>query len=298
MLSIVIVSYNSRDLLDQCLASVETHCSEAEVVIVDNDSHDGSAAMVREKYPLTKLVSSTENLGVAGAYNLGIRETTRDFILLLKSHTVLEDDSLARCVIHMQENPRLGAISPRLIGVHDQPQAAVHAFPSWRTRVRRAFSDGQDTFEPRPGEEGWLSGTALLLRRHALVQIGGYLDPDYGMFWEDADASAKLLSAGWMIAEYQDARVRHCGEASGEEPDPVRRPELFAHYAWGEHCWFLKHRSNWESAVIWWLDVLYVLRKAICGTLRPSCRTELRRAQVLAQVLRHRLMGQPPQMPT
>ena len=297
MLSIVIVSYNTRDLLDECLASIARHCNDAEVIVVDNDSRDDSVEMVRQNYPSVKLIDARANLGFAGANNRGIQEATGDFVLLLNSDTILEDDSLQRCVAWMEKNPKLGAISPSLIGMDDNPQRAYHAFPSLKKRFTQAFVRNREIKLPEPDSSGWLAGTALMIRREALEQIGGGLDGDYWMYWEDADTSAHLLSLGWEVEEYTDAHIRHYGGASGGGPDAGRRSDLYAHYAWGEHRWFFKHRPLWESTSIWLLDFLDLFRRVLRGVRHADRRSELAHAKVLSRVLTWRLTGRRPPVP-
>ncbi len=297
MLSIVIVSYNTRDLLDQCLNSIGTHCSDAEVIVVDNASHDESPDMVRQNHPQVKLICSDENLGFAGANNRGIQDATGGFVLLLNSDTILEDDSLSRCVDWMHANPRLGALSPSLIGIDDHPQRAYHAFPSLKKRMVQAFVRDREVKLPEPDDSGWLAGTALMIRRQALEEIGGGLDGDYWMYWEDADTSAKLLALGWQVEEYTGARIRHYGGASGGGPDAGRRSDLYAHYAWGEHRWFFKHRPLWESTTIWLLDFVDLFRRVLRGLRHKDRRSELTHARVLSRVLTWRLIGRRPPVP-
>lgn len=296
MLSIVIVSYNTCDLLDACLASIRQWCPSAQVIVVDNDSRDNSVAMTREKYANVLLIESKDNLGFAGANNTGIRKATGDFVLLLNSDTVLEDDSLNRCVDWMLQNPKVGAISPSLVGMDGKPQRCFHSFPSLKDRWDEALcrpTEKQDAVV----EQGWLAGTALMMRREALQDIGGELDQRYWMYWEDADTSAKLLKAGWQVQEYCDASIRHYGGASGGGPDAGRRADLYAHYAWGEHRWFFKHRPLWESASIWFLDFVDLFRRTIRGVIRSGRRSELTHARVLASVLCFRLFGLRPPVP-
>ena len=300
MLSIIIVSYNTRDLLDQCLASIQTHCAGAEIVVVDNGSRDDSVAMVAEKYPDVILIDAKDNLGFAGANNRGIENATGDYVLLLNSDTVLRDDSLQRCVDYMEANPKIGAVSPSLVGVDGIPQRCFHSFPSLKDRLADAFSrtkrtvksDGEPTIE-----RGWLAGTALMIRREALEDIGGTLDSDYWMYWEDADTSAKILRAGWEVAEHGDACIVHYGGASGGGPDAARRADLYAHYAWGEHRWFTKHRPIWEAITVWFLDFVDLFRRIIRGLIRPNRRSELTHARVLARVLWYRIAGAKPPVP-
>lgn len=303
MISIIIVSFNTRELLKNCLESVRRHCPEAEVIVVDNASHDGSADLVRDGFPEVMLVPLSENRGFAGGNNDGLKFASGDLLLLLNSDTVLEDDSLQRCARWMDEHPDVGAISPRLIGVDGKPQQCMHRFPSLKKRLRRTFwmkpkpePDGQSA-SGRLAGPGWLAGTALMIRREALRQCGGGLDDHYFMYWEDADLSAKLLEAGWKLAEHPDAHVRHYGGASGGGPDAVRRSDLYAWYAWGEHRWFVRHRPIREAVGLWVLDSLDVFRKFIRGAIHPARRSEWIHSRTLAGVLLRRLFGQTPSSP-
>ena len=296
MLSIIIVSYNTRKLLDDCLVSISQYCPSAEIIVVDNNSKDGSVDMVRENHPQVKMIATADNLGFAGANNRGIDEATGDYIILLNSDTVLEDDSLDRCIQKMEEDPKLGAISPRLIGMDGKPQRAYHAFPSLSKRIKQAFSRDEIKLTD-PGSEGWLAGTALLIRREALNDIGGRLDGKYWMYWEDADTSAELLEQGWKVQEITDAHVRHYGGASGGGPDAGRRSDLYAHYAWGEHRWFFKHRPLWESALVWLLDFVDLFRRVLRGVRHKDRRSEIAHARVLANVLGYRITGRRPPIP-
>ncbi len=296
MISIIIVSYNTRDLLRQCLESLDRHCPEAEVIVVDNASRDDSAEMVRTGFPRVKLVPLSENRGFAGGNNEGLKQATGDLLLLLNSDTVLEDDSLQRCAAWMAEHQDVGALSPRLIGIDGKPQQCLHRFPNFGQRLRRAL-----WMQPKPesGEQTgstWLAGTALMIRREALKECGG-LDDTYFIYWEDADLSARLLEAGWKLAEYPDAHVRHYGGASGGGPDATRRPDLYAWYAWGEHRWFFRHRPAREALGLWMLDCVDVFRKFVRGAVHSTRRSEWLHSRTLAGVLWRRLLGRKPSLP-
>jgi len=297
MLSIIIVSYNTRDLLDQCLASLQEHCSKSEVIVVDNGSSDGSVEMVRSKHPQVELVDAKDNLGFAGANNRGIQKASGDYVLLLNSDTVVEDDSLLRCEDWLDDHPKVGALSPSLVGMDGTPQRAFHAFPSLKKRMLQAVNRRREIKVAEPKGEGWLAGTALMIRREALDQIGGELDHGYWMYWEDADTSAQLLSLGWEVREFPDAHILHYGGASGGGPDAARRSDLYAHYAWGEHRWFFKHRPIWESLTLWALDFVDIFRRVGRGLRHAHRRSELKHAQVLFKVLAYRLTGRRPPLP-
>ncbi len=296
MLSIIIVSYNTSKLLDDCLESITRHEPDAEVIVVDNGSDDDSVEMVRRSHPTVRLIDAGENLGFANANNRGIAASTGDFVILLNSDTVLEDDSLSRCVSRMNADRTLGALSPSLIDMQGKPQRAYHAFPSLAKRWKQAFTKHEVKL-PEPGSYGWLAGTALMIRRAALDDIGGKLDSHYWMYWEDADTSAELLEHGWRVEEYTGAHVRHYGGASGGGPDAIRRADLYAHYAWGEHRWFFKHRPIWESVFVWVLDFLDLFRRTLRGCIHADRRSELSHALVLVNVLGWRATGRRPPTP-
>ena len=298
MISILIVNYRTPELLAQCLRSLATHCPDAEVVVVDNASRDRSAAMVREAFPSVRLVVSETNMGFAGANNAGLPSCLGEFVVLLNSDTVVEDDSLDRCARWMMERPTIGAASPRLVGFDDLPQRALYRCPTLAETIRVAFRLPA-TPEPEVASDGcWLAGTALMIRREALEAIGGRLDSAFFMYWEDADFSARLGRAGWSVGTCPEAVVRHFGGASGGGSDASRRLDLYAWYAWGRHRWFAKHRPFWECAAVWLLDGIEVPRKALRSLLRPSRRYEWPQARALAGVLGRRLVGISPPRPS
>ena len=292
MISIVIVNYNTRDLLADCLKSLGEHCPDAEIVVVDNASRDGSVAMVRDAFPAVTLVESETNLGFAGANNLGLAECRGEFLLLLNSDTVLEDDSLTRCADWLREHPEVGALSPRLVGVDGRPQRCLYRFPSLKAKLLEAVRVGAPR-EPPEGD-GWLAGTALMIRREALEGLGGRLDDQFFMYWEDADLSMRLRKAGWGLAALPGPHVRHYGGASGGGPDAVRRSDLHAWFVYGRHRWFAKHRPAWEALAAWALDLAEVPRKIVRGTIRPGRRHERSQAFVQAAVLGRVMFGMNP----
>ncbi len=306
MLSILVVSYNTRELLRQCLASLRQFAPTAQVIVIDNGSWDGSVEMVRSDFPDIEVVALPENLGFAAANNVGLRLAHGDPILLLNSDTVVEDDSLDRCAAWMREHPRVGALSPRLIGVDGVPQQCLYPFPSLARLLRTAI--GQQS--PTPEEDvadGWLAGTALFLRREALGQIGGELDAGYFMYWEDADVCARLRERGWQRAVCSDAHVRHHGgSSSGAAAAPVRA-DLLAWDFFGRHHWFARHRPALECVGLWLLDAIDVPRILLRDSRHTQCvrnpKAESRkpkpgirnpRAMILLKVLWWRLIGRKP----
>lgn len=296
MLSVVIVSFNTRELLRACLKSLQTHEPNAEVIVVDNASHDGSAAMVRAEFPEVILVESPTNQGFAAANNRGLARVTRPYVVLLNSDTELTDDSLSRCVARLEADPKLGAVHPRLIGKDGLPQQCRHLAPEIRGLLRKTI--GRDSQTENQPATTWLAGTALVLRRSALADVGSQLDSGYFMYWEDADLSAQLQRAGWSLEVIDDAEITHLGGASGGGPDAARRADLYAWYCFGKHRWFWRNRPAWEASLLWLLDALDVPRKYLRGLRHPGRRpTEWAHAHVTARVLALRLLGLAPAIP-
>jgi N-acetylglucosaminyl-diphospho-decaprenol L-rhamnosyltransferase len=285
MLSIIVVSYNTRELLRQCLRSLSVHCPAAEVIVIDNASEDGSGKMVRREHPAAKLIALNKNVGFAAANNIGLQSARGEFILLLNSDTYVEDDSLQRCLTWMETHPGVGAASPRLIGFDGQNQPCARPFPSFRDKLRVALWLPAKGAHHAEEASGWLIGAALMLRREALHGLDGFLDTGYFMYWEDTDLSARLLRAGWKLAVFGQGHVRHRGRASSSGKDGNLRLDLYACFEQGKYRWLSRNRTRWECAGIWMLDAVEVFRKFFRGTLLQRRRAECRQARTLANVL-------------
>jgi GT2 family glycosyltransferase len=296
MLSVIIVNYNTRELLRQCLASLRRHAGAAQVIVVDNASRDGSVEMMRADFPHVEVVALPENRGFAAANNAGLRVAAGDPIVLLNSDTVVEDDSLDRCAAWMRAHPRVGALSPRLVGMDGEPQQCLYAFPTLAGMLRVALWRRAPQGEGDVAD-GWLAGTALFLRREALREVGGELDSGYFMYWEDADLSARLRECGWERVAYPGAHVRHFGGASAGAADAPMRADLLAWAVFGRHRWFARHRPAPEAVGLWLLDALDVPRSLLRGWRRRRVSAAGNNAKVLVKVLLWRLLGKVPPRP-
>ncbi len=295
--SLIIVNYNTRELLRLCLKSIAAHAPQSHVIVVDNGSRDDSVAMVRAEFPSVELVSLPQNIGFAPANNVGLERVQGEFAVLLNSDTELEDDGLVRCVCWMREHPELAAATPRLLGIDGQPQEPSYRFTSLAQELGVSLRQGRPKPQGDRDPKTWLAGTALVLRLSALEAIGGKLDANYFMYWEDADVSARLREAGWDLAVYPEAYVRHHGGASGGGSDTSRRPDLMAWYQYGRYRWFKRHRGAFETAGLWVMDWMNVARGLLKPLVRPSRRHEAAQARVMAACLIRALRGQRPPLP-
>ena len=233
-LSVVIVNWNVRELLRRCLLSLGESSSETplltEVVVVDCASSDGSAEMVRREFPWVRLIASEENLGYARGGNLGARQTTGRYLLLLNPDTEVVGDALATMVRYLDEHPAVGAVGPQLRYPDGTLQSSRRRFPTLATAfcestllhqwfpsnpvARRYYLDDHPADVPQPVD--WLVGAALMIRRETWQQVGP-LDEGFFMYFEELDWCRRCRAAGWEIHYLPTAQVIHHEGKSSEQ---------------------------------------------------------------------------------
>jgi len=236
-LSIVIVSWNVRDLLDRALRSVFAAGEETldlDVVVVDSASSDGTPQLVRERYPQVRLIASDENLGFARGNNVGIREATHGLILLLNADTLVQGDALATLVAHMATHAEVGVVGPRLLNADGTTQSSRRRYPTlpilffestWLQPLAPRRWLARFYVEDRPDDReqtvDWITGAAMLVRRQVIEDVGG-LDEGFFMYSEELDWCRRIGVAGWQIAYTPAAQIVHYGGKSSEQVAPAR----------------------------------------------------------------------------
>jgi len=230
-LTIVIVNWNARDLLADCLHAIARTMQASgaltiEVLVVDNASTDGSVALVQSQFPWVRLIVNAKNIGFAAANNQAICMASSRYILLLNSDTVVHPGALATLVHFMEGAPHAGACGARLLNGDGTLQPACHPMLTpgrefWRLIFldqlwpRATYRIGRwDTVTPRRVEV--IKGACLLLRRVALDRVG-LLDGGYFMYTEEVDLCYRLAQAGWELWYVPAAVVTHYGEGSSKQ---------------------------------------------------------------------------------
>ena len=258
MVSIVIVNWNTRELLRACLASIRRFLSPLapEVIVVDNSSSDESAEMVRAEFPDVNLINPGKNLGYAAGNNLGIAAAHGGFILTLNPDTEFIDDSLARAVEIMDRDPRAAALGAKQIGVDGSIQRSVRGFPSVLgilgdvTGLGKRYPGSKfDSYRlsgfdyERAQEAAQPMGTFLLFRRSALADVGdpaAPFDPRFPIFFNEVDLLCRLSRHGWHALYAPDVQIKHYG---GEGTKQVRKSMIWeSHRSLVRFLW--KHRSG------------------------------------------------------
>ena len=224
-LSIIVVNWNTRDLLANCLQSIydTVHDLTFEVIVVDNASTDGSADMVRERFPQVRLIENAENVGFAKANNQGIKRSSGRYIVLLNSDTVVRSKAIAHLTTFLDTHPDAGACGPLLLNPNDTLQPSCYPFLTagrefWRLifldRVIRIGSYPMNHWDTKsPHNVEVVSGACLALRREALNHVG-LLDERYFMYSEEMDLCYRLHQEGWRIYWVPQAHVMHYGGQS------------------------------------------------------------------------------------
>jgi GT2 family glycosyltransferase len=235
-LSIVIVSFNTRDLLRNCLTSVAAGGGnlEVETFVVDNASADGSPDMVEREFPSVRLICNDVNRGFAAANNLAIEQATGRYLLLLNSDTEVQHDALRTLVRFMDQHPNAGYCGPRLINPDGSHQPSARRFP---TVLSGAYSllglagrrpESKHTLDLHASHSdrgefrsGWLCGACVVVRAETARQVG-LLDEGFFLYFEETDWCKRMAGAGWEGWFVGSAEVMHLGGQSVDSNGPAQ----------------------------------------------------------------------------
>jgi hypothetical protein len=255
-LTTIIVSYNTKADLLNCLASLTAHpfSGSHEVIVVDNASADGSLDAVREAYPGVRAIEAGGNLGFAAANNIGIRAATGELCLLLNSDTLVPEGALDGLVAEIRRHPDVAAVGPRIIDGDGRAELSFGRMMSpWnefrqKTLVRLhdrrvGFVEARvERMTASPSFPEWVSGACLLVwRRDALA--AGLLDEGYFLYAEDVDFCAALRGLGKRIRFYPGAWITHLRGRSGRQrPRATER-----HYRRSQVRFYEKHHPRWAG---------------------------------------------------
>lgn len=280
-LSIIVVNWNTRDLLRNCVQSIyrTLDALEFEVLVVDNASSDGSADMIADEFPTVRLIRNTENAGFARANNQAIRTSRGWCALLLNSDAVLLEETATCMVDVLRQHPRVGIVGAQLLNPDRTFQGSYADFPSLTgelllatklaDRVRHA---GYPNYPPEQSQNDrtvdWVSGACLLARRDAIDDVG-LLDEEYFMYTEETDWCYRMRRAGWLVFYCAAAQVLHWGSQSSARV-PERRRSLVYRSKW---LFMRKHRGEAAAAMfrvaLWGASLLKLALWAM-RCLRPS----------------------------
>jgi GT2 family glycosyltransferase len=238
-IDVIIVSWNTKDMLRDCLESV-THSQEPvtkNIWVVDNASSDGSAAMVTELFPHVKLIQNEANSGFAVANNQVLRIANGRYHLLLNSDTIVPPNTLPALVAVMDANPDTAVCSPLLLNADGSPQWCWAKFPNarseWSGTLDRTqspypltdFSDSQKRTAMKPFPVDWVGGACFLVRADA--EKVGLLDESYFMYSEETDWCRRFQQAGYKTLLVPSVTVTHLGGGSSRAVPKTTRQRMY-----------------------------------------------------------------------
>ncbi len=255
-LSIIIVNWNTKDLLLQCLESIyqTTKRIEMEVFVVDNGSTDGSIAAAKERFLEVKFIQNEINLGFARANNQALSLSKGRYLLLLNPDTMVKKGAIGKLISFMDAHAEAGGAGAQLLNSDGSKQNSIANFPSLATELlnksllRRLFPSkypgkGQDY--PEPIDVDSVIGACMVIRRDAIEQVG-LLDEDYFLFLEETDWCYRMKRAGWKIYHLPEAEVCHF-QGKGVEIEKRRaRIEYFR----SRYHFFKKNRGSLQWSIL------------------------------------------------
>lgn len=235
-LTIVVVSWNVRELLRACLVSIDRGrgALSLQVIVVDNASTDGSAEMVAGEFPWVELIASAENVGFPAGNNLGLARARGRHVLLLNPDTEVIGDALPTLVAYLDAHPDVGVVGPQLRNADGSVQSSRRRFPTLATAffestwleglAPRGLLDRyyvRDQADDATSAVDWVVGAALMVRGEVVQQVGP-LDEGYFMYSEELDWCRRICDAGWRVVYLPAAQIVHHYGKSSEQAVTAR----------------------------------------------------------------------------
>ena len=234
-LSIVIVSWNTRALTLDCLASLEVALVDAgvamvaEVLVVDNASSDGTVAAIAARFPSVRVIASPRNLGFAAGCNAGVRAASGRHVLFLNSDARIDGQALGGCVDFLDHHADVGVVGPQLLDVAGRRRNSIHNAPTLTSELvpkallqflfRRRFPSRRWVGD-RPLDVEAVTGAAFFARATAIAEVGP-LPEDYFLFLEETDWCLRMRRAGWRVVHLPTFFAVHIAGASSKRRDPA-----------------------------------------------------------------------------
>lgn len=287
--SVVIVSFNTRDLLRKCIECLKREAGGVfhETIVVDNASCDGSADMIASQFPDVRLIRSETNLGFASANNRGFAIARGSYIVLLNSDAFLGPDALPLSVRHMEKNLTVGLGGGRLVGRDGFWQPAARMFPSPLNEFlmmsglaanypRSRLLGRADRTWADPSEAAavdWVPGAYSIVRKDILDQVG-YFDERFFLYYEEVDLCRRITAAGYEIWYWPDVVIVHLGGGSAKKVTEFKMSSSGSQLTlWrmrSELLYYRKHHGAlgaWSAMLLetWW-NRARALRNARSGT--------------------------------
>lgn len=274
-ISIIIVSWNAKKYLEECLDSIHHSLpNDTEIIVVDNASSDGSPEAVRVAFPGVHLIRNDDNYGFAKANNIGIQASTGEYLFFINSDVVVKAGCFEKMISYMDGHQYIGVLGPKIIGPNGAVQRSCMGFPSLWNSFSRALA--LDTIFPRMKLFGghlltyWthndirsvdvINGCFWMIRRKAL-QATGQLDDRFFIYGEDIDWCKRFNEKGWKIVFYPEAEAIHYGGASSANA-PLK---FFIEMQRADYQYWKKHHTRLVSTAFLFIRLLHYAIRLVGG---------------------------------
>ena len=258
-LSIIIVNWNTKQLLLDCIASIYATIkrSSFEVIVVDNASTDGSVEAVSHAYAAVRVLKNSLNLGYSGANNMAMKQMRGRYAVILNSDTFLKESSMDDMVDFMDHNPDAGMCGPQLLNADDTKQNSVGDSPVLLSEFiskrlirvlfpkiyHKALRSRLAVIE-KPAQVEVVMGACMMVRKKAIESVG-IMDEDYFLFYEEIDWCYRMRHGGWKVYYFPEAKIYHIGGQSRKDINLPSRVE-----SWRSRYLFYKKNMH-LSALAW-----------------------------------------------
>lgn len=233
-ISVIVVSYNTAGLLEQCIGKLRSSINErhnVEIIFVDNASKDNSVEVIKTKFPECRLIENDQNVGFGRANNQAAQFATGRYILLLNTDAFVAHDTVSKTLEYMDANPRCGILGVRLEGRDGLLQPSCRYFPTpwntflWRTGLNRWFKRTQMVDDMAWAHDtvracDWVVGCYYLVRKEVVEEVGLF-DPRYFLYFEEVDQCFAAKRAGWGVVFYPHTKVVHLGGESAKSDGTI-----------------------------------------------------------------------------
>lgn len=253
IISIIILSWNTKKLLRDCLQSIHSsgpNPYNIEVIVVDNGSTDDSPKMVAQEFPQAVLIKNKKNLGFGAGNNQGMKKAKGDYFLILNSDTIIKNRASVKMAQFLDQHPEVGVVGSKLLNQDGSSQPSHGSFPSLFITTIMLFAEhwlghlvrysGDQT-----KETDWVMGAALMVKKEA-VKKAGPMDESIFMYMDETEWCYRIKKAGFKVMFYPEAKIIHLGRGSSK----TGRKEPIINIYRGLIYFYKKHYSRWQLLIL------------------------------------------------
>lgn len=250
IVSLIILSWNTKNLTKECLKSIG-NLKSSEIIVVDNGSNDGSPEMIKKEFPRVILIKNKKNLGFGAANNQGMKKAKGDYFLILNSDTVVKNKAPLKMAQFLERHPQTGAVGCKLLNPDGTDQPSFGPFPNLLVSFVMLFAEHwlgghlvrRSSHEIE--ETDWVMGAALMIKKEVFAKAGP-MDESIFMYLDEVEWCYRIKKAGFKVMFYPEAKIVHLGRGSSKtgKKDPI------INIYRGLRHFYQKHYPDWQFLIL------------------------------------------------